>query len=95
MTIKIDSLSNPKIKDIVKLRESGRERKARGLFIIEGAREIGLALKGGVEIDNLIYCPDYIKRETTFEEEKLIEVSKKVFDNGVYYIYEFDSNEYD
>ena len=63
MTIKIESLVNPKIKDIVKLRESSRERKEQGLFLIEGHREISLALKAGVEIENLIYSPGYIKRE--------------------------------
>lgn len=79
MTIKIESLENPKIKNIVKLRESSQERKEQGLFIIEGHREIGLAQKGGVEIENLIYCSDYIKRELAIDEEKIIEVSKKVF----------------
>jgi len=79
MTIKIDSLVNPKIKNIVKLRESSRERKEQGLFLIEGHREISLALKAGIEIINLIYSPEYIKKELAIEEEKIIEVSKKVF----------------
>ena len=84
MTIKIESLVNPKIKDIVKLRESSRERKEQGLFLIEGHREISLALKAGVEIENLIYSPGYIKRELAVDEEKIIEVSKKVFDKISY-----------
>jgi TrmH family RNA methyltransferase len=79
MLVKIDSLQNEKIKSIVKLRESGRERKKQGLFIIEGWREINLALKGGVEIENMFYCQDYIKQESGIDEEKIIEVSKKVF----------------
>lgn len=84
MTIKIESLENPKIKNIVKLRESSQERKEQGLFIIEGHREIGLAQKGGVEIENLIYCADYIKRELAIDEEKIIEVTKKVFNKISY-----------
>jgi len=79
MINKIDSLQNEKIKNIVKLRETGRERKKQGLFLIEGWREINLAVKGGIEIANLYYCQDYIKKELAFDEEKLIEVSKKVF----------------
>jgi len=75
----IVSLQNEKIKNIVKLREAGRERKKQGLFLIEGWREINLALEAGAEIINIFYCQDYIKHELEFDEEKLIKVSKKVF----------------
>lgn len=79
MTLKIESLTNPKIKDIIKLRDSSRERKKQGLFIIEGRREISLAQKSGIEIETLVYCSDYIKHELAIDEEKIIEVTKKVF----------------
>jgi len=79
MTMIIESLENPKIKNIVKLRESSRQRQERALFLIEGYREIGLALRAGVQIENLFYSPGYIKRGPAIEEEKIIEVSKKVF----------------
>lgn len=79
MAIKINSLQNEKIKNIVKLRASGREREQQGLFLIEGAREISLALKSGVEIKNIFYSQDYIKQELKIDAEKAIEVSKKVF----------------
>jgi TrmH family RNA methyltransferase len=84
MALIIESLVNPKIKEMVKLRESSQERKEQGLFIIEGHREVSLALKSGVEIENLIYCPDYIRQELAIDEEKIIEVSKKVFDKISY-----------
>lgn len=84
MTIKIESLANSKIKNIVKLRESSRERKEQGLFLIEGHREISLALKAGLEIENLIYSPEQIKRELAIDEEKIIEVTKKVFNKVSY-----------
>ena len=48
MSLKIDSLQNEKIKNIVRLRDSGRERKKQGWFLIEGWREINLALAAGV-----------------------------------------------
>ncbi|MFA5360188.1 MAG: RNA methyltransferase [Patescibacteria group bacterium] len=80
----IESVQNEKIKNLVKLREASRERKQQGLFLIEGWREINLALKGGVEIENLFYCQDYIKQELALDEEKIIEVSKKVFDKIAY-----------
>jgi len=80
----IDSLQNEKIKNIVKLREAGRERKHRGLFLIEGRREINLALKGKIKIENIFFCPDYAKQKPEIDEEKLIEVSKKVFEKISY-----------
>jgi len=84
MTDKINSLQNEKIKNLVKLREAGRERKQQGLFLIEGRREINLALKGKIEIENIFFCPDYAKQKLEIDEEKSIEVSKKVFDKISY-----------
>ncbi|MBU0721905.1 RNA methyltransferase [Patescibacteria group bacterium] len=80
----IDSLQNEKIKNIIKLREIGRERKAQGLFLIEGWREINLALRSGAVIENIFCCHSYKKRELDIGEEKIIEVSKKVFDKISY-----------
>lgn len=79
MPIKINSLQNEKIKNIVKLRDTGRERKRQGLFLIEGLREINLALAAEVKIVNLFYCADYGKQRLALADEKIIEVAKKVF----------------
>lgn len=84
MTIKINSWQNEKIKNIVKLRSSGRERKKQSLFLIEGRREIGLAIAGGIAIENLFYCPDYGKQKLEIGQEKIIEVAKKVFNKISY-----------
>ena len=56
----ITSPQNPLIKQMVLLQEKSRERKKQGLFIVEGQREIGLALKGGYQIQSLLYCPEII-----------------------------------
>ena len=83
----ISSLSNQKIKDLVKLHKSG-ERKARGLFIIDGAREIELAKKEGLEVLELFYCPKLIKNRVDsffgIEREKIIEISEEVFEKICY-----------
>jgi len=84
MTNRIDSLQNEKIKNLVKLRDASQERKRQGLFLIEGWREINLALKGGVEIENIFYCRDYAKQKLEIDEEKMIEVSEKVFNKISY-----------
>jgi TrmH family RNA methyltransferase len=80
----IESVQNEKIKNLVKLRETSRERNQQGLFLIEGWREINLALKGGIKIENLFYCQDYTKQELGIDKEKIVEVSKKVFDKISY-----------
>ncbi len=49
MSLVITSTANPKVKDIVQLLTKSRERKSRGLCIVEGAREINRALTCGWE----------------------------------------------
>ncbi|HZL91864.1 MAG TPA: RNA methyltransferase [Pirellulaceae bacterium] len=51
----ITSLTNPRIKSAVKLRERhGRDEQGR--IVIDGSREIGLAIEGGVKIRELFVC---------------------------------------
>jgi len=54
----ISSIQNPYIKQLVQLKEKSRERKKKGLFLIEGEREIKLALKGGYELETVLFNPD-------------------------------------
>ena len=44
MSLVISSTTNPKVKDIVQLLTKSKDRKSRGLCIVEGAREINRAL---------------------------------------------------
>ncbi len=52
----ITSIQNPLIKQLLMLQEKSRERKKTGLFVVEGEREISLAVKGGYDVVSLIYC---------------------------------------
>lgn len=45
----LTSLQNPKIKDLLALETQSRERKARGLFVVEGRREFERARAAGFE----------------------------------------------
>jgi TrmH family RNA methyltransferase len=56
----IASLQNPLIKNLMLLQEKPRERKQQNLIVIEGIREINLALKAGFSITRLIYCKELI-----------------------------------
>jgi TrmH family RNA methyltransferase len=52
----ISSTQNSLVKRIMQLKEKSRERKKSGLFIVEGQREIALALKGGYTMQTLLFC---------------------------------------
>src|SRR5688572_14987700 len=80
----ITSTANPRIKNIVKLQEKASERKAQGLIVIEGGREIGLAMGAGLEIKEMFVCPE-IRRDSEPGSEELFkgiastEITKEVF----------------
>lgn len=59
----ISSLQNPVIKRLFQLQEKSRSRKKEGVFIVEGIREIQLAVKGQFEIKELYYCDKLISEE--------------------------------
>lgn len=68
----ISSVQNPFIKQLLVLQEKSRERRKSGLFIIEGEREITLALKGGYALKNILFCKELIS------ESKMSLLQKKV-----------------
>ena len=54
----ISSLQNNRVKNIVKLQKSS-ERKSQKLFVIEGKREIQLAIHSGWELQSFFICEDF------------------------------------
>jgi RNA methyltransferase, TrmH family len=54
----ITSIQNPFIKSLVLLQEKAKNRKQSGTFLIEGAREISLAIKGNYEIETVLFFPE-------------------------------------
>lgn len=51
----ITSSQNPYIKSLVQLQDKAKMRKQTGTFIIEGKREIELALKGGYDLETILF----------------------------------------
>jgi TrmH family RNA methyltransferase len=56
----ITSVDNARVKEVVRLR-SGRERRRAGLFLAEGAREVGRARAAGLRIVQTYYAPELIE----------------------------------
>ena len=59
----ITSARNPRIKGLQLLMEKPRERREKGLFVVEGAREFKRALIAGFEAEELFISPRYLKDE--------------------------------
>ncbi|HLS29860.1 MAG TPA: RNA methyltransferase [Flavobacteriaceae bacterium] len=59
----ISSTSNKTIKNLVQLQEKSRNRRREGLFVVEGFREINLALESGYQLTELYFCPELILDE--------------------------------
>jgi len=60
MLKQITSIHNSEIKNLLNLQEKARERKKSGLFVVEGVREIELAMAGGYFIEKLYFVPDLV-----------------------------------
>jgi RNA methyltransferase, TrmH family len=86
---KITSLQNSRVKDIVKLHRS-RARRESGLIIVEGLREISLAIEARLETKFLMVCPAYFQEGSLQTIQNLIteytcfEVSSQVFEKMAY-----------
>jgi TrmH family RNA methyltransferase len=52
----ISSAQNRLVKRILLLKDKSRERKKSGFFVLEGKRELSLAVKAGYTIETLCYC---------------------------------------
>jgi TrmH family RNA methyltransferase len=63
----ITSIHNSYIKELIKLQEKSKERKKRGLFIIEGKREISLAIIAHYKFNAILYVADLISEQEVLE----------------------------
>lgn len=84
----ISSTQNAYIKELLKLQEKSRERKKKGLFLVEGQREISLVVKGGYEIDTLLFVADMFTEESVnkilHKAANCIEITKEVYQKLAY-----------
>ncbi|MDR0833779.1 MAG: RNA methyltransferase [Candidatus Symbiothrix sp.] len=54
----ITSLQNSRIKNVCLLSSKASERKQQQLFVLEGAREISLAIAGNYQFESVFICPE-------------------------------------
>ncbi len=83
----ISSVQNPFIKSLVLLQEKAKARKQSGTFLIEGQREISIAIKGGYQIETVLFLPEICTEKEASQlapTAELIEINKEVFQKLAY-----------
>lgn len=70
------------------LQEKAKARKQSGAFLIEGRREIELAIKGKYELETVLFLPELISEsevtKITKQQIPLIEINKEVYQKLAY-----------
>ena len=91
MAKQITSTQNPFIKQLIQLKEKSRERKKSGLFLIEGKREITLALNGGYKLETILFNPELLSEEQinklinpSIHKPEIVSISKDVYQKLAY-----------
>ncbi len=72
---------------MVLLQEKSKARKQTGTFLIEGIREISIAIKGGYEIETILFLPELLSEIEISKWNKnaeLIEISKEIYQKLAY-----------
>lgn len=59
----VSSLQNPLVRKILTLRVKSRERRKTGMFVLEGERELQMAIRGGYTIEVFIFCPEIVQEK--------------------------------
>ncbi len=79
------------VKKILSLKEKSRERKKQGLFVLEGKKELQLALKGGYQLETVLFYPELISldeiaafTQKTSPAPEIIGISKDVYQKIAY-----------
>lgn len=84
----ISSAQNPFIKSLVLLQEKAKARKQSGTFLIEGLREMELAIKGNYTLETILFLPELVSeteiRKRISNSVELIEISKEVYQKLAY-----------
>lgn len=86
----ITSAQNPKIRDLLSLQEKSRERRKKGLFVVEGRRELLHCIEAGYEPYSVFFCKDIIDANILEEiaeaagECSFFEIPQHLYDKVAY-----------
>ena len=84
----ITSLQNPCVKYILKLKEKSKYRDSKGVFVIEGQRELKLAIEGGYKIIsiylNIDLCKDNQLNNYASQSTEILKISSNIYKKIAY-----------
>ena len=92
----VTSAQNPKIKDLLALQEKSKERRKKGLFVVEGRRELLHCIESGYKPFTLFVCREIlidkdlkeieeaIDRRNLGKECQTIEIPQHLYDKVAY-----------
>jgi TrmH family RNA methyltransferase len=80
----ITSLQNPRVKQIIKLRDNKRQRQRDNLMLVEGWDEINLALSCGYPPQTLLNAPELASHRIENTQAETITVNRAVFEKISY-----------
>ena len=87
----ITSSQNSYIKRLILLREKSRNRKKEGIFMVEGAREIELAIRGNYTLETVLVQKDIFSEKQLSvllsiykKKTEIIYISKEVYEKLTY-----------
>ncbi|GAA4353977.1 RNA methyltransferase [Hymenobacter saemangeumensis] len=95
LTDRLSSPQNPRIKQLLRLQQKAAERRELGLTLVEGRRELGIALEAGVPVATLFTCPELLPAQDLAAVQALFdavpgagpewyELSRPVFEKVAY-----------
>lgn len=84
---KLTSIQNPFVKSLLSLKVKSKQRNLTGTFLIEGEKEIDLAIKGGYVLNKILFYPGICCESTVrkwYQHAELIEISNEIFQKLAY-----------
>ena len=84
----ITSPQNDFIKHVVSLKEKSRNRKKTETFLVEGIRELDIAISYNYEVEHILFYPELFSKTDlsryNIEAYKTVEISKEVYQKIAY-----------
>lgn len=88
----ITSAQNPKVKELLALQEKSKERRKKGLFVVEGRRELLHCIEAEFEPHTLFICRDILSDK---DFDKILGAIEENFCGSTYPIIEISQQLYD
>jgi len=80
----ITSFQNPRIKQLIKLRDDKKQRELNKMMLVEGWNEIDLALKAGFLPQTILIAPELTNRKYDNVSSEIITLSQALFEKVSY-----------